>query len=74
MTEQVDGPHGRSNVYYYNVACQILSYVLVGTCMLARIYTKIFIKPRIGLEDCTLSKALFGLKDKIDLSLQIPAF
>ena len=41
-----------STVQDYNIACQVLSYSLVGICMLARVYTRTFIKPRFQLEDC----------------------
>ena len=45
-----------SNIQDYNVACQVLSYTLVGFCMLARIYTRAFIKPPFHLEDCETNR------------------
>ncbi|KAL8656809.1 MAG: hypothetical protein Q9226_002547 [Calogaya cf. arnoldii] len=41
-----------SNIQDYNVACQVLCLTLVGICMLARIYTRSFIKPPFQFEDC----------------------
>ncbi len=41
-----------TNVYKYNIACQVLCYVLVGTSVLARIYMRIFIKREFKAEDC----------------------
>lgn len=46
--------HG--NIQDYNVACQVLSYTLVGFCMLARIYTRAFIKPPFHIEDCETNR------------------
>lgn len=43
-----------TNLYRYNVASQVLCYVLVGASVLARTYTKIFIKRTLGAEDCKL--------------------
>ena len=45
-----------SNIKDYNVACQVLSYALVGLCMLARIYNRAFIKPRFHFEDCETNR------------------
>ena len=43
---------GRTNLSKLNIACQVLSYVIVGGIVLARVYTKIFLRPGFGLEDC----------------------
>ena len=44
--------HVGSELQKYNIACQVLIYVIVGTCMLARIYTKTIIRPGLLIEDC----------------------
>ena len=41
-----------TNIYKYNITCQVLCYVLVGTSVSARVYTKIFIKREFKAEDC----------------------
>lgn len=48
----VDSDHPDTNLYKYNIACQVLCYCIVGPSVLARIYTKIFIKRKVGSEDC----------------------
>lgn len=41
-----------NSLYKYYIACPVLSYILVGTTVLARVYTKAYIKPGFEIEDC----------------------
>ena len=45
-------PDTHNTLYKYTVACPVLSYILVGTTVLARIYTKVCVKPGFEVEDC----------------------
>jgi len=44
--------HAHSDIYKYNIVCQVLSYVVVGGLVLARTYTKMFLRPGFEIEDC----------------------
>ena len=41
-----------NTMHKYNVACQALCYFFVGASVLARLYTKVFIRPGLRMEDC----------------------
>ncbi len=45
-----------SDIQDYNIACQVLCFTLVGICMLARVYTRAFIKPPFQVEDCETNR------------------
>lgn len=47
----VDLSRPDTNIYKYNVACVVLCYIVVGSIVLARIYTKVFINRKVVLED-----------------------
>ena len=59
----VDLSRPDTNLYKYNVACVVLCYIVVGSIVLARIYTKVFINRKVVLED---------RKDSPPSHLQIP--
>jgi len=41
-----------TTVSKYNIACQVVCYMVVGASVLARTYTKIYIRPGLKVEDC----------------------
>ena len=41
-----------NNLWQVNIACQALCIILVGSCVMARTYAKLFIKPGLKIEDC----------------------
>ena len=43
---------GRNSVQRFNTASQAWGYIIVGTCVLARTYTKTYLSPPFRLEDC----------------------
>ncbi|KAL9601041.1 MAG: hypothetical protein Q9179_003002 [Wetmoreana sp. 5 TL-2023] len=46
-----DVTHPHNSVYKYNLACQVLTYIIVGTIVLARIFAKVSLRPGFKSED-----------------------
>lgn len=66
VTPDFVGRH--SDIYKYNIACQVLCYVIVSWSVLARMWIKLFIKPGLKIEDCKDQGLLNRLGKETDLS------
>ncbi|KAL8702632.1 MAG: hypothetical protein Q9201_004210 [Fulgogasparrea decipioides] len=65
-----DVTHPHNSVYKYNLACQVLTYIIVGTIVLARIFAKVTQLAVASTEGKCLKVILSGSFALVDPSIR----